>query len=268
MLIHADFSLHATVTPDQHHWVPSPMPGVERIMLDRVGEEKARATSIVRYAPESHFPRHMHPGGEEILVLSGTFSDENGHYPAGWYLRNPPSSSHQPFSVEGATILVKLWQMQPSDRSTVRIDTNNPAAWQRHGEREVCPLFDDGIEQVCLQRLAPGQALGVKVANSAEVMVLDGSVVMHGQTERPTYERSSWIRVPNGELPGITAGTQGATVYLKTGHLTEAALLAVARVCAVSTPAAPAAVSQSSASSASSVPSEPSATSATPAAKA
>ena len=82
MLIHADFSQRATVTPDQHEWVPSPMAGVDRVMLDRVGEEKARATSLVRYAPDSHFPRHSHPGGEEIFVLSGTFSDEHGHYPA------------------------------------------------------------------------------------------------------------------------------------------------------------------------------------------
>lgn len=199
------------------------MAGVERVMLDRVGEEKARATSIVRYAPESHFPRHMHPGGEEILVLSGTFSDENGHYPAGWYLRNPPGSSHQPFSVQGATILVKLWQMQPNDSSTVRIDTHHPASWQRHGEREVCPLFHDGMEQVCLQRLAPGQVLGAEVAHSAEVMVIDGGVAMRGKT----YECGGWIRLPDGDVPDIRASAQGATVYLKTGHLTQAALLAV-----------------------------------------
>ena len=150
MLIHADFTRRATVTPDQHEWVPSHMAGVDRVMLDRVGEEKARATSLVRYAPDSHFPRHSHPGGEEIFVLTGTFSDEHGHYPAGWYVRNPPGSSHQPFSVEGATIFVKLWQMQPGDSHTVRIDTSDTASWQRQDGREVCPLFSDGTEQVCL----------------------------------------------------------------------------------------------------------------------
>lgn len=243
MLIHADFSQRATVTPDQHHWVPSPMSGVERVMLDRVGEEKARATSIVRYAPDSHFPRHMHPGGEEILVLTGTFSDEHGSYPAGWYLRNPPGSSHQPFSVEGATIFVKLWQMQPSDSRTVRIDTNHPASWQLDGEHAVCPLFDDGVEQVCLRRLAPGQALWVDTDHSAEVMVLDGSVsiLVQPQTQqqtheqRQTYERGSWIRLPDGTLPDIAASAQGATVYLKTGHLTEAALLATSALSAYCT---------------------------------
>ena len=219
MLINADFSRRAIVTPDQHQWVPSPMPGVERMMLDRVGEEKARATSIVRYAPDSRFPRHLHPGGEEIFVLSGTFSDEHGHYPAGWYVRNPPGSSHQPFSVEGATIFVKLWQMQPGDSHTVRIDTSDPACWQRRDGREVCPLFSDGIEQVCLQRLAPGQTLLAESANSAELLVLAGSVVMDDQI----YEQGSWIRLPDGDFPQIAANAQGATVYLKTGHLTHAA---------------------------------------------
>ena len=217
MLINADFSHRAIVTPDQHQWVPSPMPGVERVMLDRVGEEKARATSIVRYAPDSHFPRHQHPGGEEIFVLTGTFSDEHGHYPAGWYVRNPPGSSHQPFSVEGATIFVKLWQMQPSDSHAVRIDTSTPSSWQRQNGREVCPLFSGDIEQVLLQRLAPGESLFAASANSAELLVLAGSVVMDGQT----YEHDSWIRLPEGDFPQVTAGAQGATVYLKTGHLTH-----------------------------------------------
>lgn len=222
MRINADFSHRAIVTPDQHQWVPSPMAGVERVMLDRVGEEKARATSIVRYAPESHFACHPHPGGEEIFVLTGTFSDEHGHYPPGWYLRNPPDSSHQPFSVEGATIFVKLWQMQPSDRRTVRLDTNEAAAWQRQEGRAICPLFSDDIEQVCLQRLTPGQTLLVTSPNSAELLVLNGSVVMGEKT----YERSSWIRLPEGDCPDITASAQGATVYLKTGHLTGSPLKA------------------------------------------
>ena len=83
MLINADFSCRAALTAEQHQWIKSPQNGVERVMLDRVGAEKARATSLVRYAPNSHFPHHQHPGGEEILVLSGTFSANDKHYPAG-----------------------------------------------------------------------------------------------------------------------------------------------------------------------------------------
>ena len=75
MLINADFSCPVILAPHQYQWVPSPQGGVERIVLDRIGAEKARATSIVRYAPASVFPRHLHPGDEEILVLDGTFSE-------------------------------------------------------------------------------------------------------------------------------------------------------------------------------------------------
>jgi len=38
-------------------------------MLDRIGDEVARATSIVRYAPRSRFSAHTHGGGEEFLVV-------------------------------------------------------------------------------------------------------------------------------------------------------------------------------------------------------
>ena len=222
--IHADFSRRASVTSDQHRWVASPQSGVERALLDRVGEEKARATSLVRYAAGSHFPHHLHPGGEEILVLSGTFSDGDGDFPAGWYLRNPPGSAHQPRSAEGATLFVKLWQMQPGESRAVRIDTRNPSAWLQQAGREVCPLFSDGTEQVCLQRLAPGQALQAERAQGAELLVLEGSVDMAGQL----CERGSWVRLPAGDMPALCAGAQGATVYLKTGHLGPATLAAVA----------------------------------------
>src|SRR5438270_12899801 len=77
MLINADFSTRVVLRPDEFSWSPSPMSGVERKMLDRVGDEVARATSIVRYAPNSHFSAHAHGGGEEFLVLDGVFSDRS-----------------------------------------------------------------------------------------------------------------------------------------------------------------------------------------------
>ncbi|MFV8781056.1 cupin domain-containing protein [Microbulbifer sp. SA54] len=215
MLINADFSLPAAVTADQYQWKASPQSGVERVMLDRVGEEKARATSIVRYAAASRFPEHQHPGGEEILVLSGTFSDEHGDYPAGWYLRNPPGTSHAPFSDEGAVIFVKLWQMPADERRSVRIDTSAPAVWHSAGDRETCPLFTGDYEQVCLQRLAAGTAMFPEAVESAELLVLSGALVAGEQC----YGQGSWIRLPAGEYPEFTAGAEGATFYLKTGHL-------------------------------------------------
>ncbi|MEO6292401.1 MAG: cupin domain-containing protein [Burkholderiaceae bacterium] len=220
MHINADFSRRATVVPHQYQWVASPQGGVERMMLDRVGAEKARATSIVRYAPDSHFPGHQHPGGEEILVLSGTFSDGGDHFPTGWYLRNPPGSSHQPYTDEGAVIFVKLQQMPAHEQTSVRINTCDPAAWRYQGGREVCPLFSGESEQVCLQRLAPHEVLFAESLEGIELLVLAGDMVL----DIHSYERGSWMRLPAGESPEITAGAHGATVYLKTGHLADVAV--------------------------------------------
>jgi predicted glycosyltransferase len=90
MELNANFSERVAIHADGVAWTPSPMPGVDRRMLDRIGGEIARATSIVRYAPNSKFSPHVHTGGEEFVVLEGVFQDEHGDFPAGSYIRNPP----------------------------------------------------------------------------------------------------------------------------------------------------------------------------------
>lgn len=220
MLVNADFSRRVIITPADYRWIASPQGGVERMMLDRLGGERARATSMVRYAPDSRFPLHEHPGGEEVFVLSGIFSEGRHHYPSGWYLRNPPGSSHQPYSVSGAIIFVKLWQMPPADRELVRVDTNDRTTWQRHNRRTICPLFSSDTEQVSLHRLPPGDPLFDDEVSTAEVLVLAGSVT----AGLLSYKRGTWIRLPAGEYPEFSAGESGVLFYLKTGHLTEAGL--------------------------------------------
>lgn len=216
MLINADFSRRASVTADEHQWIKSPQEGVERVMLDRIGAEKARATSLVRYAPDSYFPHHLHPGGEEILVLSGTFSADDDDYPAGWYLRNPPTSGHQPHSREGAIIFVKLRQMTTTETHTIAIDTNDDSNWHTKDNREICSLYADDREQVSLQRLSTHQALFADtVTGGAEILVIKGNLIDAGQT----YSQGSWIRLPVDTESQIQAGSEGVTIYLKTGDL-------------------------------------------------
>ena len=198
MLINADFTRRATLAPEHYQWVSSPQSGVERVMLDRVGAEKARATSIVRYAPNSYFPHHLHPGGEEILVLSGNFSADNIDCPAGWYLRNPPNSGHQPYSDEGAVIFVKLWQMPTAETRYVAIDTNDAANWQTQGKRNICHLFSNADEQVSLQRLNANEILFTEaVKGGAEILVLGGELIdSELADDAKTYTRGGWIRLP------------------------------------------------------------------------
>lgn len=215
MLVNADFSRRAAVTADKHRWVQSPQPGVERVMLDRRGGERARATSLVRYAPSSIFPAHAHPGGEEILVLSGTFSDGSGHHGPGWYLRNPPGSAHQPSSADGALIFVKLWQMPADDTGTVRIDTADSKAWRLDCVHQVCVLHQTDHEQVSLLRLPPGSVLRPDARGGAELLVIEGQLVGGATALGPL----GWLRLPPGDACELRADDAGSMLYLKTGHL-------------------------------------------------
>ncbi|MGK3189215.1 cupin domain-containing protein [Enterobacter soli] len=216
MLVNHDFTQRASLRLADYQWVRSPQTGVERVMLDRIGEEKARATSIVRYSPESYFPEHQHPDGEEILVLSGVFSEGSRDYPAGWYLRNPDGSSHSPSSREGATIFVKLRQMRHEDSEFVRINTRDPSTWKEIPRGAVCPLFQGVFENVSLQRLDAAHSIHIEVeTGGAEILVLNGELV----EESTTLSAGSWLRVPVQDSGIFTAGREGAVFYLKTGHL-------------------------------------------------
>ncbi len=222
MELNADFSRRAVVHAAQLAWMPSPMAGVERRMLDRIGDEVARATSIVRYAPHSHFSPHTHGGGEEFIVLDGVFQDEHGDFPPGTYVRNPPTSRHTPGSVPGCVIFVKLWQFDPDDRTPVRIDTGTMPyhlAADRPGV-EIMLLYRDSHEDVRLERWAPGAAVTLAAPGGAEILVIDGGFEESGVRFAP----QSWLRLPSGSALQATAGPEGCKVWVKTGHLRSIAV--------------------------------------------
>lgn len=217
MQLNADFRQRAVVHAAELPWQKSPSPGVERRMLDRLGEEVARATTIVRYAPGRSFSSHVHDGGEEFFVLEGTFQDETGDYPAGTYVRNPPGSQHSPGSEVGCTIFVKLWQFDLSDRSHVRIDTNKMQFVPDAGRTgiEIMPLFFDGQEDVRLERWAAGITIELDAQDGLEILVLAGGFSEGGETFAP----QSWLRLPKGAISKAIAGEDGARVWIKRGNL-------------------------------------------------
>ncbi len=216
MQLNADFSKRVVIESAREPWVPSPLPGVERRLLDRIGGEVARATSIVRYAPESFFSAHTHGGGEEFLVLDGVFSDEHGDYGPGFYLRNPVGSRHTPFSRTGCTIFVKLWQMDPDDREFLRVDTAN-AVLQAGDAAGIAflPLAERADETVRLERWAPGTSAGERhYPGGAEVLVLAGAFA----DEAGRYPEGTWLRLPPGSRHAPRS-REGCRLWLKTGHL-------------------------------------------------
>ena len=216
MKIRADFSQREVVLPTDHEWVRSPMAGVERVMLDRVGDEVARATSLVRYAPGSRFETHEHAKGEEFLVLDGTFSDENGDYPAGTYVRNPPGTQHAPFSADGCTIFVKLRQFDDNDLRQFSVDTGQQS-W-RPGLVDglsVMPLHSFEGENVALVRWEPGTVFSSHMHfGGEEILVLEGVF----EDEFGQYPKGSWLRNPHQSRHSPRA-PKGALIWVKTGHL-------------------------------------------------
>ena len=221
MKLNADFSKRVVIRPDDYDWVDSPASGVQRMMLDRIGEEVARATTIVRFAPNSQFDPHTHGGGEEFLVLEGVFSDEHGDYPAGSYVRNPIGTAHRPhIGPEGCTILVKLCQFSETDTDQKAIDTRN-AAFQP-GSRPgltVLPLHSHEVENVALVRWAPGTRFADHAHwGGEEIFVLEGTF----QDEHGDYPAGTWIRSPHLSRHNPWSD-EGCLIYVKTGHLPDMA---------------------------------------------
>jgi len=214
MEINADFRQRVVVHSDQIDWIPSPMPGVDRRMLDRIGEEIARATSIVRYAPNSKFSEHTHTGGEEFIVLEGVFQDDHGDYPAGTYVRNPPTTAHTPRSDHGCTIFVKLWQFDMDDRTQFRKTMTEELGAEVNGVATAI-LHRDPRETVTYCQIRAGATLTNTDEGGIEVLVLDGSISQEGET----LGKGAWLRLPEGQALSATADENGATVWIKTGHL-------------------------------------------------
>lgn len=214
MNLNADFDSPVIVHSDQLEWQASPMKGVDRRMLDRIGGEVARATTIVRYAPGSAFSAHTHTGGEEFIVLEGVFQDEHGDFPAGTYVRNPPTTSHTPSSAEGCTIFVKLWQFDMEDRTQFRKTMAEELAAPVDGVATAI-LHKDEREVVSYSHIDAEATLTSQAQGGIEVLVIDGSITTGGDMLR----KNDWLRLPEGETLSAVGGPEGAKLWIKTGHL-------------------------------------------------
>lgn len=214
MTLNADFAARVVVHSNDAPWVASPMKGVDRRMLDRIGDEVARATTIVRYAPGSAFSAHEHTGGEEFIVLDGVFQDEHGDYPAGTYVRNPPTTSHTPRSDAGCTIFVKLWQFDLDDRTQFRRDMARELGDAVDGLR-LAELHRDDREVVRYVSADPNTAVNLTDAGGIELLVLSGDL----SDGEDVLRTGSWLRLPDGVHLSATAGASGVTFWVKSCHL-------------------------------------------------
>jgi anti-sigma factor ChrR (cupin superfamily) len=217
--INGDLSRRVCVDTRALEWSPSPSRTVWRKRLHLVGPAEAgQVTSIVRYEPGAVFPSHDHPGGEEILVLAGTFSDEHGDWPAGTYLLNPEGFRHAPFSRSGCLLFVKLRQYPGRDRVHVSVDTSK-LAWAATSESDVEAkiLYSQHpyLDTVAIEHWSPHARLRERsYEHGAEYFVLEGSFA----DEMGVYHAGTWLRMPaaSGHQPRTT---EGCITYAKCSGL-------------------------------------------------
>ncbi len=210
-----DFDQQVWIDTRHQEWVKSPAKGVWRKPLAREDIESGHATSIVRYDAGASFTQHDHPLGEEILVLSGTFSDHTGDFPAGTYFRNPAGFKHAPFSNQGCEILVKLHQFQVDDKTRVCIQTRETNWLPGQGNLKVMPLHNFNGESVALVKWPAGEKFLPHVhAGGEEIYVISGEF----KDEHGSYPAGSWIRSPHMSRhhPYVEVDT---VIWVKVGHL-------------------------------------------------
>lgn len=215
--LNADLTAHIALSTEALSWQASPSPGVMRKRLYRAGPHEAgRVTSIVRYDAGATFPSHEHPEGEEILVLSGVFSDEHGDWPAGTYLLNPEGYRHKPWSEEGCTLFVRLRQHPGLERSGVRI-LQAARQWQDLSRLPAgirrCSLSEGTSIAGIGHDIKPDRSLLLHCANPAdlaeqwlthdlELFIITGGVEIAGQH----WPAGSWLRWPAGHAVKVTGG--------------------------------------------------------------
>src|SRR5688572_15976489 len=84
-------------------------PGVE--IAEPYEDANGARSALLRYAPGATVPKHRHDGFEQIYVLEGVQEDEQGTYPAGTLVVNPPGYEHSVASPKGCLVLI-TWQRE------------------------------------------------------------------------------------------------------------------------------------------------------------
>lgn len=213
--LNMDFNNKVQINTTEMDWQKSPSADVLRKPLSRANQESGHATSIVKYMPRAQFKKHFHSKGEEIFVLEGTFSDENGDYPQGSYLRNPHGTSHSPFSKDGCILFVKLAQFQESDKQQLVINTESQAWLDGIGGLKVMPLHSHIHEHTALVKWPKNEHFHThNHFGGEEIFVLEGTF----QDQFGVYPKGSWIRSPHNSQhqPFVEEDT---IIWVKTGHL-------------------------------------------------
>jgi anti-sigma factor ChrR (cupin superfamily) len=70
--------------------------------------ESGHSAVLLKFEAGASYGAHLHPEGEEYLVLEGTLDDGGRTYGPGTYVHHPPGSVHAPTSEDGCLLFVRL----------------------------------------------------------------------------------------------------------------------------------------------------------------
>jgi hypothetical protein len=203
--VNVDFNIPVSVETKLIDWQMSSINGNNKKYFERFERTKYYITVLIQFPAGRTFRKFGHEGGMELLVLSGVFSDSDGDYGAGSYVRNPAGTYHQPFTSNGCTVLLKLGRFQPMDRKRVVIDTMNSAhRW--------LPVADPGVSRLALHHFSEEDIYLYRIRSECwitfkhenhglELFICNGSISVKGDL----YVPGDWLRYPVGSKVKVSA---------------------------------------------------------------
>lgn len=214
MTVNMDFSRQLSCDTATAAWQTGAEDGVARCILEQA-EEAGHVTFVGRFPAGFGIPPHPHPGGEEVLVLDGSFFDGDGSYPAGSYLRLPRGYTHATETPEGCTLFVKVGQVDPAETARVAADPDVADFTPTSLGLSRRVLYQGGGEEAFLVRFAPGAAAPHHShGGGEEVFIVEGSLVDDGVR----HGAGTWLRYPDGSSHQPHS-PDGCLLFVKRGHL-------------------------------------------------
>jgi anti-sigma factor ChrR (cupin superfamily) len=93
------------------------LPGSGTLSVMPLHEVAGERVALMKWAAGERAQSFSHSGGVEIFVLSGELKDEQGSYPRGTGLRNPPMTEFRPFVEQETVIWIKTGHLSKSETS-------------------------------------------------------------------------------------------------------------------------------------------------------
>lgn len=85
-----------TRAKDPRGWRSSLLPGLKTFDVQLEAERTDSHARLLHFAPGAHFPKHRHHGAEHVLVLEGSYADQDGiERRAGDQQSMPAHSQHE-----------------------------------------------------------------------------------------------------------------------------------------------------------------------------